>query len=271
MTVVGAILIPLLGYALDHAPLPLGYQCVFILSFVGSLPNIYFFSRIRVPPNERPASDGVLRPLGQRLRESLAPFLQNRLFMRFNLATALFRICLSMPAGLYSLYWVNELRATDTWVGLRGMAGYAMLAVSYWAWGRLAHRMGHRRLLIITGVTLGLYPILTGLAQSVEWLMPAAMIWGMGVAGIDIGMVDLLLVSVPETHKPSFVAIANMLASAENFAGPLLGATLAPLIGIKAALLLSGALVMVSAIFFLFLPSREQEYAIHAGQTHAAQ
>jgi DHA1 family multidrug resistance protein-like MFS transporter len=175
-----------------------------------------------------------------------------------------------MPAGLYSLYWVRQLQATDTWIGIRGMVGFAVLAVGYGVWGRLAHRMGHRRLLLVTGATLGIYPIFTGLSQSVEWLVPAAAIWGLGVAGIDIGLVDMLLLSSPEQRKPSFVAIGNMLASAENFVGPLIGAALAPLIGMQNALLLSGVLVIVSVVFFLLLPSREQEYAIHATQQNPA-
>ena len=123
--------------------------------------------------------------------------------------------------------------------------------------------------LLVAGATLGVYPIVTGLAQSVEWLLPAAAFWGMGVAGIDIGNVDMLLLNSPEKRKPSFVAIGTMLASAENFVGPLIGAALAPLIGMQRALLLSGVLIIISVVFFLLLPSREQEYAIHATQEHA--
>jgi MFS family permease len=270
MTVVAAVLIPLLGYALDHAPSPAGYQLVFVLSFVGSLPNMYFFSRVHVPPNLHRILSDDQRPTSERLREYLHPFIKNRLFMRYNVATAVFRICLSMPAGLYSLYWVDSLKATDTWIGLRGMVGFGVLALGYGVWGRIAHRIGHRRVLFIAGATLGVYPILTGMAHSAAWLLPAAAVWGVGMAGIDIGLVDMLLLSAPEDRKPSFVAVGNMLACAENSTGPLLGAALATIIGLTNALLLSGILAVASVGLFLFLPSREQEYAIHATQRQPA-
>jgi len=264
MTVVAALLIPSLGYMLDHMPFPTGYQLAFIVSFVCSLPNIYFFSRIRIPPAPRRDSDGGGQQQSSRLRSFFGPFLASSLFVRYNVGTALFRVCLSMPAGLFSLFWVRELQATDTWIGLRGMVGYATLAVSYTIWGRVAHNMGHRRLLFISGAALGIYPVATGLSPSVEWLLPAAMIWGIGVAGIDIGLVDMLMVTCPSGRQPSFIAIANLLASAENVVGPLIGAALAPLIGIKMALILSGILVLGSIVFFLLLPNREQEHAAHA-------
>ena len=269
MTVVATLLIPILGFVLDKTPFPVGYQLAFVVSFIGAMPNIYFFSRIQVAPNEHVRGSSERRPLRQRLPAFFSPFLESRLFVRYNLATALFRVCLSMPAGLYTLFWVQRLRASDSWIGLRGMVGFGALAIAYWVWGRLAHRMGHRRLLLITGTMMGLYPIATGLAQSVEWLLPAAVIWGVSVAGVDIGLVDTLLLTSPEKRKPSFVAIGNMLASAETFIGPLLGAALASLIGIRTALLVSGVLIIASIVFFAFLPSRTEEYAIHAGQVQA--
>jgi MFS family permease len=264
MTIVAAILIPILGWVIDHTTFPTGYQLAFVLSFVGAIPNIYFFAKVRVPPS---AGAGVMveeRPLGQRLNAFFRPFVESRLFVRYNLATAVFRVCIAMPAGLYSLFWVNDLQATDTQIGLRGMVGFGSLAVGYVVWGRLAHRMGHRLLLFISGATLGVYPIATSLSPSAEWLLPAAVVWGIGIAGIDLGLVDMLLATCPEGRQPSFIAIGNLLASAEGFVGPLIGAALAPLIGVKGALLLSGVLIIVSVALFFLLPNREQEHAVHA-------
>ena len=147
--------------------------------------------------------------------------------MRFNLATGAFRICLSMPAGLYSIYWVDYLNASDTLIGIRGAVAYAALAFAYWMWARVTNRIGHRRLLIISAL-IGFYPITTGLAPSAGWLLLAAVIWGLFVAAIDIGFVDMLLLACPEGRQPTFVAAANLLSSAENFAGPLIGAALGP-------------------------------------------
>jgi predicted MFS family arabinose efflux permease len=106
---------------------------------------------------------------------------------------------------------------------------------------------------------IGFYPITTALSPSVEWLLPAAVIWGICVAAIDIGVVDMLLAACPKGRQPTFIAVANVLASVENFTGPLIGAALAEAIGVPEALLAAGALQVVSGVFFLLFPSRDEE------------
>jgi hypothetical protein len=89
-------------------------------------------------------------------------------------------------------------------------------------------------------------------------------IWGIFVAAIDIGFVDMLLVSCPQGKHPTFTAAANVFASMQNFVGPLLGAALAHFVGVAEALIITGVLQIGSGAFFMLLPSREQEEAEHA-------
>lgn len=263
-SVVGAAAIPAIGAMIDHMPFPTGYQLAFAISFFGSLPSLFFFGRIVLPPFEAASVRSTeRRPLRERIRAFVDPFLASRAFVRYNLAVALFRVALAMPAGLFSIYWVDYLGATDTQVGIRGAVAYLTLVAGYWLWGKVANRMGHRRLLFIAAL-IGLYPIVTGLSPSVEWLIPAAIIWGVFVAAVDIGIIDMLLLACPEGRQPSFSAVSNMLASAEVMVGPLIGAALASVIGVAEALVVSGVLQLASAVFFFLLPDREQEMAAHA-------
>jgi MFS family permease len=182
-------------------------------------------------------------------------------FVRFNASSFSFRLALMMPAGLYSIYWVQELRANDSWIGLRGTAGYAALVLGYWLWGRMANRIGHRGLLLTCGVIGALYPVTTAWAPSVEWLLPAAALWGITISGIDIGLFDMMLISAPAGRMPSFAALANVLNNIALAVGPLLGAGLAGLVGIQTALLVIGGLQLAATAGFLLLPNREQEKA----------
>jgi MFS family permease len=269
-SLVGAIAIPVIGFMIDHLTFPIGFQLAFVISCVGALPNIYFFSKVKIAPFEAIRShDDTPRPLLRRLRDFVTPFFECKPFMRFNVATAAFRICLTMPAGLFSIYWVDNLHASNTIIGMRGMIAYAALVVGYPFWGRVTNRIGHRTLLFFSAL-IGLYPILTGLSPSAEWLLPTAVVWGVFVAAIDIGFVDMLLISCPQGKHPTFTAAANVLASMQNFAGPLIGAALAHYIGVAEALIVAGVLQIASGAFFILLPSRAQEDADHA-RTQPAQ
>lgn len=268
--IIGAIVIPAVGVMTDRVSFPTGYQLAFLLTFIGTLPNMYFFGKIIVPPLKRGRAEGAGRqPLLARLRGFVSPFVESKPFVRFVVATAMFRVCLSMPAGLFSIFWVDNLQAPDTWIGIRGAAAYASLVLGYWIFGKITHRIGHRNLLYLSAL-IGFYPIVTALSPSVEWLIPAAIIWGVSVAAIDIGFVDILLLACPEGRQPTFIAAANVLSSLELFIGPLIGAVIAQTVGVPQALLVSGVLQLVSAVFFLLLPSREQEEAEHNAHTQAA-
>ncbi len=272
MALFSGTMITVFGLMLDRTSFPLGYQIVIMVSFGAGLLNLYYFKKVEIPPFVRDpdkastgtglSEESLSRSWMAQLRHFFAAFIAHRPFVRYNIASLAFRLVLAMPAGLYSIYWVQVLRATDTWIGLRGTAGYALLVIGYWFWGRMANRVGHRTLLLICGAGEALYPALTALAPSVEWLLPAAALWGLTVGGIDIGLFDMLLISAPPGRLPSFAALAQMLTNVALAVGPLLGAALAGLVGIKTALLVIGALQLAGTAFFLLLPNREQEKAL---------
>jgi MFS family permease len=272
MAFISGLMIALFGFMLDRSAFPLGYQIVFMISFGAAMMNMYYFSKVEVPPfvrdpdKEQPhqgatTGESAALPRLVRLRHFLRAFTAHPAFVRYNAASFAFRLTLTMPAGLFSVYWVTTLNASDTWIGLRGTSGYAALVLGYWFWGRMASRIGHRGLLLICGAGVAFYPALTALAPSVVWLLPAAVLWGFTVSGIDIGLFDMLLISSPAGRMPSFAALANVLNNVSLAIGPLLGAALAGLVGTRTALLVIGGLQLFATLGFLLLPNREQEKA----------
>ncbi|MCX6027984.1 MAG: MFS transporter [Chloroflexi bacterium] len=260
MSLASGTCLALFGLLLDRIPFPIGYQVVFGIGFVAGVVNILYFGKVRTPPFDFQSAQGEGNAsLAARLRTFVRPFAESRPFVRFSIANLAYRLALALPAGLFSVFWVRELHATDTWIGLRGTAGYAALVVGYWLWGRVTNRIGHRNLLLLCGAGLALYPALTALAPTPAWLLPAAVIWGLTAAGVDIGLFDMLLAACPEGKMPSFAAAANVITSIASSVGPLLGAALAQGIGTRSALLVIGGLQAVAAASFLLLPNRQQE------------
>jgi len=241
------------GWLLDQIAFPLNYQIVFFISFALSSLDIVFFARIKVAPLERLAR-GQARTVWGRFADYLRPVAHYRPFVAFLAATILYRVALNLPAPLFSLFWVNELRAPDTLIGLRGTVGHGALVAGYIIWGRLAGRLGHRRVLTWSALGLGLYPILTALSPSAPWLLPVAAVWGITAAGVDIGLFDLMLAACPEHRQPLFAAVWSMAANAAVFAGPLLGAALSNATTIATALIIAGIAQWVMTLPFSTLP-----------------
>ena len=256
LSIVSAVLAAVFGAMLDVIAFPLNYQVLFLISFAGALLNLYFFSRIQVPPLQaKPKASLQLRSLGQGMRSYLSSIAECREFVRFLLSTTAFRVAFSMSVPLFSLYWVNELGASDGLIGLRGTAGYAALVIGYLTWGKMAHRVKHRRVLLISVLLYGLYPISTALIPSAPWLLPVAVIWGVALSGVDMGLFDLMLAVAPKDKMPRLSSVLNLVSNAAAFIGPMLGVMLSNATSIRTALLVIGAIQLLSTITFRLLPS----------------
>jgi len=262
MSLVASITMAVYGVMLNRMDFPIGYQIVFMISFLAAMVNLYYFSRIVIPPFVSGRGDGAaLGSIFAEVPGLFRSYFASRTFVRFLISSGIFRLALAMPVGLFSIYWVNDLKATDALIGLRGTTGYIALVVGYFFWGRTANRIGHRRMLIICGLGQACYPALTALAPSAFWLLPVAVVWGLTLAGIDLGLFDMLLAACPEGRQPTFAAGSAVFASIAVTIGPLIGAALAQGWNTRMALFVIGGMQAASTLAFLLLPGRDHDSA----------
>jgi MFS family permease len=132
--------------------------------------------------------------------------------------------------------------------------GNAALVVGYILWGRIANKIGHRQVLWFAALGYAIYPIMTGLSPNGWWLLPAAAVWGLTAAGLDVGLFDMMLASCPQERGPLFAAVWSMMANAAIFAGPLLGAAFADATSIATALIIAGGAQLLMTLPFFGLP-----------------
>ena len=253
---VSAVLAPFFGRMLDVVEFPLNYQILFLFSAIGGIGNVYFFSRIKVPPLEvrerEPWRPGRLR---EGLRSYISSIRGERKFVLLLLGTVAFRVALNMPAPLYSLYWVKELGVSDGLIGFRETAAYSALVVGYLVWGRWSPRKQPRTQLTAGVLLLGLYSIATGLIPGAVWIVPIAVIWGLATPGVHIALFNIMLASAPKEKMPRLSTVLNLVANATASVGPLLGVALSQTTSIRTALLVIGGLTILSTIPFRVVPS----------------
>ncbi|MBI2940692.1 MAG: MFS transporter, partial [Chloroflexi bacterium] len=181
--------------------------------------------------------------------ELLRPLLEGGEFIRFSAVTFVLRLGLYFPAGLYSVFWVRDLQASDAWIGWRTTVGNVALMVGYYFWGRVAARRGHLPVLVLATVGLGAYPLLTSLTTPslLPLLLVAALIWGLFASGIDVSLFEGLLAVTPDDRRPHFVAMNTALANLVAFGAPIVGAAAAQQAGIPPVLFVSSVCLLASA------------------------
>ncbi len=253
LSVVSAVASAFFGWMLDRVAFPLNYQLVFFLSFAFGWLDPLFFAKIQIDLLDLPEVSAA-QSLFRRIADYFRPVLAHRPFLVVMALMIPYRFALNLPAPLFSLFWVNTLQAPDTLIGLRGTVGHTALVFGYVFWGRMAKRLGQRRLMAFSALGLALYPIVTGLAPTAAWLLPAAAIWGLTASGIDVGLFEVMLSAMPGQRQPLFAAVWSIIANAAAFAGPLVGAALAQRVGLGTALLVAGGAQVLAIALFIWLP-----------------
>ncbi|MBK9711072.1 MAG: MFS transporter [Kouleothrix sp.] len=248
-----AITVALAGWLLEQIRFPINYQAVFIGSFAGGLLSFIFSSRIVIPDSEPDDAGDTRLPWRRRLRESAAAVRDNAPYSRFLLSQFVFRCGLTLSLPLFPLYWVRDLHASDSWIGVITMVNSGVLLAAYFGWAAISQRRGNKIVLLVCAFGLVLYPLLTGLTHSVGPLPIYAGMAGIFGAGIDLVLFDLLLLTCPPRHTASYIALYQMTTYVATFLAPTAGTFLADTFGTATGLFAASALRLAGAALFVLL------------------
>ena len=249
-----AITVALVGALLDRMSFPINYQAVFIASFAGGLLSFVFSSRIEIPDNDpAEAADGAGHSWRERMREGLAALRENAAYSRFLISQFVFRCGITLALPLFPLYWVRELNASDSWIGIINTVNSGVLLVAYFIWSTVSRRRGNVTVLRVCAFGLSFYPLLTGLTHSVPPLALYAGLAGIFSAGIDLVLFDILLLTCPPRHSASYIALYQVTTYIATFLAPTLGTALAGSLGYGPALFGASGLRFAGAALFVLL------------------
>ena len=249
-----AITVALAGQVLDRIDEPLNYQVVFLALSVGGLISYYFSSRIRLLDSQEtpPVSHGAI---GARLRSYLELVRHEPAFVSFTLKRFVYLSGITLAVPLFPLYFVRELDASDSWIGLVSTAQTAVLLVGYPLWATISRRIGSRFVLLASTLVVGLYPGLIALTGDQTLIIGLAALAGIFQAGMDLVFFDELMKTIPPQYSATFVSLAQSIQYLSAILAPMIGTALAVQIGIANALLISAALRLAGFALFA-LPLR---------------
>jgi len=244
-----AITVALAGQILDRIQFPYNYQLVFIGLSLGGLVSFYFSSHIELPDAEPPP-----RVEGESLRTRIKNFVAlirgQPAFTSFMAKRFVFFSGATLGVPLFPLYYVREVNASNSWIGIINTAQTGVMLLGYAWWTRQSKRHGNRFVLMWTTLGLSVYPILTALTHQVEWLAFYALLAGIFQAGLDLVFFDELMRTFPAQYSATFVALAQSLQYVATVASPLVGTFLADQIGIGGALVISGIIRLLGFAMF---------------------
>jgi len=244
-----AVTVALVGQLLDRINFPLNYQVVFLGLSIGGLISFYF-SRQLVLPDVEPTpitSGGSLRV---RVREYLSLLLAEKDFVRFSILRFVYLFAVTLATPIFPLYYVREVQASNSWIGVINTTQTAILLVGYFIWTQSTRRRGSRFVLLATTLGMSFIPALIGSTLNVYLITIYAGLAGIFQAGLDLVFFDELMKTVPPQYSATFVSLAQSMQYLSGIVSPLVGTALAGWIGLGGALLVSAGLRLVGFALF---------------------
>lgn len=239
------------GWFLEQYRFPLNYQIVFLVSFLGGMLSFFFSSRIAIDtvPNTQAHKTG-LRAL---LTESVGMLREVPAFSRYITATFVFNCGIWMAMPLFPLYWVRVVKASDFSIGLVNTVNSGVLLIAYFVWARVTAKRGNLPVLFASTIALSLYPLLTGMTESIVLITILAGLAGFIGSGKDLVFFDLALETMPRDRVPSFVALQQLTGYVATLAMPLVGTFLATQFNYHIALYVAGGLRLAGVVLLYVL------------------
>jgi MFS family permease len=252
----------LCGQLLDRVPYPLNYQLVFMVGVLGAAASSYYLWRIREPRASPPAA----QPGPRRFAESPRRVFDLRFRMRGGAAQLLRVDLLRGPFGLMLLaylafytfqytgiplmpiLWVRELKLSNGAISTGNAIFYAAMLITLMLVGRVSHRIGYHRPMVLAALLFGQYPALNALAQDATLYYVSSALGGIIWAIVGMGLVNRLMERVPEGDRPAHMALHNLCLNLGILLGSALGPALSDGLNIREALYITAALRAVAGL-----------------------
>jgi predicted MFS family arabinose efflux permease len=227
---------------------PIGYQIMFVGSFVVALAEISFFLRMK----EQDQAEVPIQTEAHGWRAYSAVF-QHRPFVLFLFCSIPFHFTWQMVWPLFDRYNVTYMHANNTWIQMITLANSGGAFFAYPLWASVARRYGNGIVLGYSALFLATAPALTAVATTLGWLAAINLVTGLGGAGVLILVLNNLLEVSPAEGRPRFLAVHAALISITGTIGPMLGAFMMEHMDIRLSLTLSSVARLITGSSFFIL------------------
>jgi MFS family permease len=253
-SITSSVFIYLSGQWLNNGIIPVNYQIMYAVAFAASMFSQYFLVKVNAVQKD---------PLSPMAKASLSRtqafnfwsvFTGWPEFTRFTRNTFIFELGLWMATPLYVLYYVRILNANEAWIGLNGTIGGIAGIFGYLIWRWVIIRFGDLKVLRLTILWAGFYPLLVGLSGSLTFILFATALNWLIVPGFNVSHLNTFLRIIPEDRRPEYYATFTAVSNFGLFLCPLTGVFLAEKFGFGPMLAACGVLSLLGAASFYLWP-----------------
>lgn len=224
-----------------------GFASIFLIACLARLVSVHHLHRMHEPPaSSLPATLKVLSWKELRgLRASGA--------LWFSLYFVLMQSAVAMAAPFFAVYMLRDLQFSYLQFMLNTGTAVFMQFVALNTWGRVSDAFGNRLILVVTGMTVPILPVLWVVTDDFWYLIAVQCLSGIAWAGFNLSTGNFIYDLVPQSQRAAYVAVHNVLTALGVFAGAMLSSLLIGFVPARTTWF--GDLSLPSVLLNLFLIS----------------
>jgi MFS family permease len=192
----------------------------------------------------------LLAKLQSSRRSAQAMAKENQGFVRIVINSFFFNGGAWLVGPLYTILFVNQLGASDSWIGLNTTLAHIGVIGGNLIWRRLMDRWGADRALRYSVLPAAIYAFLVALFPNLTWIL----LWGVLISlvnpGVNLSHTSTLYELCPPERRASYLAIYATVANVGAFLAPLAGVALSNVMDIRWVLLIGGVIRLAGAGLF---------------------
>lgn len=227
------------GALLSAIRFPYNYTLLNLASFAFLMVSLRYLATLRETPS--PVAGRAPRRDWRTLVSAARRILANRPYSLFVGAMLVLQFGLTMPAGVYPVLVVKELRMSTAWIGLMATAGGLSAVLTYRLWGRFADRHGHRRTLALSALVLPLGSFAYVFVHSPHLPPLIELVFGAVASGFNLSLFNYVLEVSPPEESPTYIAAYNIATSLVVLVAPMAGVWVMSLAAVRPALAAASA------------------------------
>jgi MFS family permease len=254
----------LMGVWLERAPYPLNYQILFGFAFLMALMSSWHITRVvPSPEHSKPAAKDAARP---KVNPFKSPVFQLVGFIIFVTHMSFFSV-----AALVPLHLVKNLGASESFMGLFGLAELAASATIALFTAQLIARFGSRTMIAVGMVGTGMSLLIVASAISLPVTLIGSAIGGASWTATAIGLFSLFSELTPINERTPYTVAYNQSIYIAMFVGPLIGKSLSSMgLSLVSILIIAAGMRVVAGILTQAHPVEWMQRTLRSHSTTSA-
>lgn len=184
------------------------YRIFFVAAFLVGLAEVFYFSKLKEEYNPKYAPEKAQGKMDIKLKDIKEVF-QNKAFKSFAICTLIYYVTFHSGWAVSSIYIIKNLGANEIWLAIISVTSGLTSFLFASRWNRLIAKKGNDIALTAACLIMAINTFVIVISPNLYVLILQSMINGIGIIGLNITLLNGLLINTPDKNRLLYIGVYN--------------------------------------------------------------